>query len=171
MAYTEEDKKKHIAEIQQFLRNISRTNSSIPSVIPSGVYDNRTEEAVTSFQKYYGLPVTGKVDRATWDKLLEIYLVTEEYYAELASILPFPNSEHSLSEGSSGFDVYILQAMLNTIFSFYTNMVPIAVSGVYGKETADAVRRLQNIMGMTGTGTVDYKTWNNLAKFYNTVNR
>lgn len=167
MAYTEEDRRNHITEMQNYLRRISRDNSNIPLVIPSGVYDVRTEQAITQFQREYGLPVTGKVDRATWEKIYQVYLETEEYYAELASILPFPNSEHSINEGESGFEVYMLQAMLNTIFSFYGNIAPVPISGTYGPDTAEAVRQIQDIVGEKSTGNVDYRTWNRLAKLYN----
>ena len=34
-----------------------------------GIYGDQTAAAVTAFQKANGLPQTGKVDRATWDKL------------------------------------------------------------------------------------------------------
>lgn len=167
MAYTDDDKKNNIIEIQKYLRGISRYNGNIPLVIPSGVYDDRTEQAVMQFQREYGLPVTGKVDRMTWEKIYELYLAAEEYYTELVSILPFPNADYSLKEGSSGFEIYILQAMLNTIFSLYSNIAPIKIDGSYGRETADAIRMLQKIIGEEGTGNVDYKTWNKLAHLYN----
>lgn len=167
MAYTDEDKHGHITELQNYLRRISRDNKNIPLVIPSGVYDNRTKQAIIKFQQEYDLPVTGKVDRATWEKIYEVYLDTEEYYAELASIMPFPNSEHFIAEGASGFQVYMLQAMLNTIFSGYANIPLLDINGIYGNETANTVKHLQDIIGEESTGNVDYKTWNKLAQLYN----
>ncbi|MBQ7981036.1 MAG: peptidoglycan-binding protein [Oscillospiraceae bacterium] len=143
MAYTDEDKKSHIYEVQDYLRRIARDNEKIPLVIPSGVYDERTEEAIRRFQREYGLPVTGKVDRETWEKLYEVYLQTEEYYAELISILPIINADENLKQGERGFDIYILQAMLNTVFSRYANIPLLDIDGIYGEKTADAVRHLQ----------------------------
>ncbi|MBQ8175657.1 MAG: peptidoglycan-binding protein [Oscillospiraceae bacterium] len=167
MAYTDEDKKGHIYEVQDYLRRISRDNENIPLVIPSGVYDERTEEAIRRFQREYDLPVTGKVDRETWDKLYEVYLQTEEYYAELISILPIINADENLKQGERGFDIYILQAMLNTVFSRYANIPLLDMDGIYGEKTADAVRHLQGIAGEEQTGDVDYRTWNRLAQLYN----
>ena len=78
MAYTDEAKKGHIYEIQDYLRRVARDNENIPLVVPSGVYDERTEDAIRKFQREYGLTVTGKVDRETWEKLYEVYLQKEE---------------------------------------------------------------------------------------------
>ena len=167
MAYTDEDKKGHIFELQDYLRRVSRDNENIPLVVPSGVYDERTEEAIREFQREYSLPVTGKVDRETWEKLYEVYLQTEEYYAELISILPIINADENLKQGETGFDIYILQAMLNTVFSRYANLPLLDMDGVYGEKTADAVRHLQEISGEKQTGDVDYRTWNRLAQLYN----
>lgn len=167
MAYTDEDKKGHIFELQDYLRRVARDNENIPLVVPSGIYDERTEDAIRKFQREYGLPVTGKVDRETWEKLYEVYLQTEEYYAELISILPIINADENLKQGERGFDIYILQAMLNTVFSRYANLPLLDMDGVYGEKTADAVRHLQEIAGEEQTGDVDYRTWNRLAQLYN----
>ena len=170
MAYTDDDKKGHIFELQDYLRRVSRDNENIPLVVPSGIYDKGTEDAIRKFQREYGLPVTGKVDRETWEKLYEVYLQTEEYYAKLISILPIINADENLKQGETGFDIYILQAMLNTVFSRYANLPLLDMDGVYGVKTADAVRHLQEISGEKQTGDVDYRTWNRLAQLYNLHN-
>lgn len=167
MAYTDEDRQNHISEIQDYLRRISHENENIPLVIPSGVYDKRTEDAIRIFQREYGLPVTGSVDRETWEKLYKVYLQTEEYYEELISILPLINANENLKQGEQGFDVYIFQAMLNTIFSKYANIPLLNIDGIYGKKTAEAVKHLQKIVGEEQTGDIDYRTWNKLAQLYN----
>ncbi|MDE6762931.1 MAG: peptidoglycan-binding protein [Oscillospiraceae bacterium] len=167
MAYTDEEKKSHISEIQKYLRTISQTNKSIPTVIPTGVYDDKTAEAVRAFQKDYGLPVTGTVDRETWDLLFEVYLAVQEYLTESAAIMPFPDSEYSINEGDKNYTVYILQAMLNTIAEYYSNVDSVTMDGVYGKMTTDAVKSMQTVTGENNSGDVDYKTWNNIARLYN----
>jgi len=52
------------AELQRFLKNENLYFHEI-----SGVFDAETREAVNSFQRKNGLPVTGKVDLATWGVL------------------------------------------------------------------------------------------------------
>ena len=39
-----------------------------------GIYGPATEEAVKKFQEVFDLPVTGKVDYATWYKISGIYV-------------------------------------------------------------------------------------------------
>lgn len=167
MAYTDEEKKSHIAEIQKYLRTISQTNQNIPTVIPTGVYDDKTAEAVRVFQREYGLPVTGTVDRETWDLLFEVYLAVQEYLTESAAIMPFPDSSYSICEGDKNYTVYILQAMLNTIAEYYANVDSISVNGVYGKATTDAIKNMQTVTGENSTGDVNYNTWNKIARLYN----
>lgn len=167
MAYTDEEKKDHISEIQKYLRTISQINGNIPLIMPTGVYDGATSEAVKAFQKEYGLPVTGTVDRETWDLLFEAYLAAEEYFTESAAIMPFPDCSYSINEGTESNTVFILQAMLNTIAEFYANIDSIDVNGVYGKNTTEAIKNMQTVTGEKCTGNVDYKTWNKLARLYN----
>lgn len=167
MAYTEQDKKNHIYEVQNYLRTISQANKNIPTIIPTGVYDSGTEEAVRQFQKEYGLPVTGKIDFNTWESIVEVYLSVEEYYKQNSSVMLFPNASYSLKEGASGNPVCILQAVLNTISDCYSNTYSVPVDGVYGKSTAESVKHIQNIIGEPQTGNVDYKTWSKLARLYN----
>lgn len=167
MAYTEQDRKDHIYEVQNYLRTIAQANDNITAIVPSGVYDANTEEAVRQLQREYGLPITGKIDFDTWQTIMEVYLSVEEYYKENSSIMLLPNSDCILSEGAEGYPVYILQAVLNIIGGEYSNTNEIPVDGVYGKSTADAVRKMQEITGEKSTGSVDYKTWNKLARLYN----
>ena len=54
MAYTDEQKKQHILEVQQYLYAISMFDDRIPQILPSGKYDDETAEAVKVFQKIYG---------------------------------------------------------------------------------------------------------------------
>ena len=56
-------------------------------------------------------------------------------------------------------DVYELQTWLRRIFRGREDVTPIIPSGIYTKETADAVRIFQHERGMAETGVVDYETW------------
>lgn len=44
----------------------------------SGIFDEITLNAVKEFQEGFGLPVTGLVDRATWDAIYNYYIMEEE---------------------------------------------------------------------------------------------
>lgn len=64
---------KPIRSLQTMIRAIGRINRSLPPVIPSGIYSQDTVQAVSSFQREYGLPVTGVVNLGTWNRIVEIY--------------------------------------------------------------------------------------------------
>ena len=59
--------------ITQLMLNALGIFYDLPRVPASGVFDELTMEAVREFQKVNMLPVTGKVDRVTWDRLAEEY--------------------------------------------------------------------------------------------------
>lgn len=59
--------------IQQYLSYIASVLEGIPPAEPDGVYGPRTEQAVRKFQEYFGIDVTGVVDRYTWDRIVLIY--------------------------------------------------------------------------------------------------
>ncbi len=49
------------------------------------------------------------------------------------------------------------------LLSFYDpRLIPVAVDGVYGHQTADAVRIFQTLYGLNPTGEVDNATWEEL---------
>jgi len=59
-----------------------------------------------------------------------------------------------------------IQTALQTIHN-YTGRVPyIAVDGIYGEQTANAVRVFQSISGLVVTGKTDRDTWKALFKDY-----
>ncbi|MBR4626774.1 MAG: peptidoglycan-binding protein [Ruminococcus sp.] len=64
------DKGQLIYIIQAMLNDIGDRYDNAPCVDVCGNYDATTEEAVMAFQRRAGLPVTGKVDSATWNMLV-----------------------------------------------------------------------------------------------------
>lgn len=59
--------------IQQYLSYISSVLEGIPPADPDGIYGPQTEQAVREFQEYFGIDVTGVVDRYTWNRIVLIY--------------------------------------------------------------------------------------------------
>jgi len=166
VAYTEQDKKDHIREVQGYLRTIDRANDVPASIIPDGAYGRTTGEAVRRFQREHSLPVTGSVDWDTWSSIAEAYLSALEQLDGGSGIM-LAAGGGALKEGDSGERVYILQAVLNTVAGHYSNLDSIEVDGVYGKSTADAVKKLQEIVGEPVNGTADSRTIGKLARLYN----
>jgi peptidoglycan hydrolase-like protein with peptidoglycan-binding domain len=49
---------------------------NLETVAQTGIYDAETDTAVREFQTRNLLPVTGKVNKATWDFLVSAYDIT-----------------------------------------------------------------------------------------------
>jgi peptidoglycan hydrolase-like protein with peptidoglycan-binding domain len=162
MAYTDEQKKQHILEVQQYLYAISMFDDRIPQILPSGKYDDETAEAVKVFQKIYGLPQTGETDPYTWDMIVKVY-------RDLVDTAPcpypaFPSKNYICRMGDHGQLVYIIQAMLCGLCMAFDNMPETDVSGDFDDKTAEAVMAVQKRTGLPDNGEVDCPTWNMLVK-------
>ena len=168
MPYTDEQKKEHILELQQYLYAISMFRSDIPQILPSGVYDRETAEAVRAFQKEFGLPQTGEADTATWNMIVEVYL--DYLDSAPAAYHIFPSRDYVSHNGDSGQLVYIIQAMLNELGQSYDNMPDINVCGTFNDATMKAVIRFQKKAGLDESGSVDCHTWNMLVHCCESIN-
>ena len=63
-----------VRQMQEQLNVIAGAYPALPKITADGIYGPATEAAVSEFQSVFGLPVTGKVDYATWYKISEIYV-------------------------------------------------------------------------------------------------
>ncbi len=63
-----------VRQLQEQLNSIASVYSSIPSLVPDGIYGENTKNTVEKFQSVFGLPQTGVVDFRTWYKVSEIYV-------------------------------------------------------------------------------------------------
>lgn len=63
-----------VRQMQEQLNAIARAYPALPKISADGIYGPATEEAVRKFQEVFELPVTGKVDYATWHKISGIYV-------------------------------------------------------------------------------------------------
>ncbi len=77
----------------------------------------------------------------------------------------------NLSTGSSGDNVRVIQEQLNRIADVYSAIPKIAVDGIYGPRTAEAVRAFQRIFNLPVTGVVDLATWYKISLIYVGVTR
>ena len=63
-----------VLQIQEQLNAIADVYYPVPNIAADGVFGSRTQEAVTAFQRQFGLPESGIVDFTTWYKISEIYV-------------------------------------------------------------------------------------------------
>ncbi len=160
------DSTERILNLQGMLRYLSFTQDS-PAlrVNVTGFYNKETEQAVRQFQQTRGLPVTGITDLATWDAIASEYRQGQDQRRPVL-LRPLPDNilqQNSLGERSD--IVLLLQIILNSLRLIYAYPA-VPLSGVYGSQTADAVRLFQQVNGLTPTGTADRSTWLLLSDEY-----
>ena len=156
-----------VRTIQYYLNIIAYFNPSLNLSPLDGVFGPATTQAVRDFQSFYGLPVTGVVNTATWNTMTRIYSQTvsalpEGYSGQNAKL--YPGSV--LSIGISNDDVRDLQTYLSFIGRYYAEIPEIPVTGYYGTQTRDAVRAFQSLFGINPSGAVGAVTWNTIASQY-----
>ncbi len=156
-----------VRTIQYYLNILAYFNSNLSSLPLNGIYGPETTNAVRVFQQYYGLPVTGIVNTATWNVLNRIYSETVEflpqgYSGEFAKLYP----GYFLSEGMSGENVRDLQTYLSLIGQNLADIPEIPVTGYFGPQTREAVIAFQNAFGIPANGAVGPVTWNTIAQQY-----
>lgn len=97
----------------------------------------------------------------------DIYINTAVQVSGVPSSWPGTN----LSIGSSGNSVRTIQEQLNAISEAYPMISKIAVDGIYGQATANAVSTFQEIFNLPVTGVVDIATWYAISRIYVGVTR
>ena len=154
--------------LQYFLAIVGEYYDALPRWQASqldGVFGPQTREAVESYQRMLGLPVTGVVDRATWDALLSTYrsvllVQPEQQWLELFVGLP----EVFLVSGMRGEDVRRAQELVNIISRGYPEVPTVTVDGIFGDATESAVSVVQTLLGLPATGAVGPLTWEGMAR-------
>ncbi len=63
-----------VRQLQEQLNRIAEVYTTIPTVVTDGIYGEATKDAVTEFQRIFGLPQTGITDFRTWYKISQIYV-------------------------------------------------------------------------------------------------
>lgn len=157
-----------VALIQYYLNVLAYFNGNFPLFPINSVYDQTTADAVSRFQEFFDLNVTGEVDRETWNKLREIYeeavrSIPPSFYANRAKLYP----GYILSEGQRSSDVAELQTYLSYIADFYNDIPKIPVTSYFGEQTRAAVEVFQRLFGIPVSGVVGALTWYEIANQYN----
>lgn len=86
--------------------------------------------------------------------------------AEEISGIPYSWPGSDLTVGSTGQKVTQLQEQLNTIAGAYPAIPTIAIDGIYGSATKNAVRTFQEVFGLPATGVTDYSTWFKISQIF-----
>ena len=120
-----------------------------------GVYGEDMANAVRAFQKARGIPISGIIDEMT-------YAALQDGSSADASTDSFANDGSAMySVGDSGSEVASLQRKLKKM-----GYLDDEADGIYGGNTAAAVKAFQNDEGMTATGMVNGDTLSRITSEY-----
>jgi len=155
-----------IRSLQTMLRVIAEDDSSHPTVIPDGIYGQETMNAVSYFQRKHGLPVTGVTDQDTWDAVTSYYEDALIRVDEAYPIFVILEPGQVIRRGERHPNIYIVQALLMVLSEAYDSVSRPSMSGILDEITADSLSSFQSLAQLPMTGSLDKKTWKQLALHY-----
>lgn len=156
-----------IRALQTMLRTIARVDDRQADVIPDGVYTKQTADAVASFQRRSGLPVTGVADGETWRRISEEAYPLAKIETEPAQPMQITlNPNQVIRRGEENPHLYVIQAMLYLMSEMNDGIPEPVISGVLDEETALALQAFQLLSGLPASGELDKRTWKYLALQY-----
>lgn len=155
-----------VRSLQTMLRILAEDDNRLPTVIPDGIYGNQTRNAVSAFQRKFGIPVTGVTDQVTWDRIVaeQTSALIRLDPAEPLQLILNPNQV--LRRGQRHPYLYLVQSMLVALGQIYGSITPPTISGVLEETTADALSSFQGLSALPQTGELDKITWKHLALQY-----
>lgn len=157
-----------IRALQYYLAVVGAYYAMVQPVSVTGYFGSQTENSVKSFQRVFGLPATGVVDRATWYELYRAYI-------GIVDSTPVPPSEADdvvlypgivLREGANSPYVRILQEYLSYIHNTYPDIGAVNNTGYFGPLTKASVTAFQKRFGLPATGAVGAATWEEITSVY-----
>ncbi len=159
-----------IRVLQYYLNILAYFNPALNTVTSNGVFGSETLNAVNIFQREYDLPVTGIVDRRTWQRLTAAYnesvaLLPEGYERDRAKLFP----GYLITLGARGEDVRDLQNYLDFIGQNIGELPRVTVDGIFGQNTLAAVNAFQRLFGIPETRYVGAVTWDAIRSQYDAL--
>ncbi|MBE6942288.1 MAG: spore cortex-lytic protein [Ruminococcaceae bacterium] len=156
-----------VVVVQVELNRIAQNYPAIPKLATvDGIFGSRTEASVRRFQEIFDLTPDGIVGKATWYALVRLYTAVtslselrsqgQQFYA-INWEYPDP-----IQEGDTGDKVRHLQYMLSVLSAYIQNIPSVAIDGIFGPATRDAVVAAQRWFGLPETGQVDDRTWDEI---------
>ena len=93
------DRGDNVRFLQYMLAMLAEYIEEIPSVSVDGIFGTATANAVRSAQRFFGIPITGVVDKTTWDELYDQYSGIEN--TTLRNSETFPSQFNSSGENNA----------------------------------------------------------------------
>ncbi len=152
--------------IGDFYEEILPTVNTTDNSVGASLFSNDVQASVLSFQRWFGLPLTGIVDQLTWNAMETVYLSTLSGSGEPVVTEDGEYPGYVLTLGSAGNAVEELQFYLNGIAARFCQSDFVPEIGVYDLITQEAVERIQAFLNLKVTGDVDRITWDAIYDLY-----
>ena len=106
-------------------------------------------------------------------EIIRYYYGNDMYINTAPAISGIPSSwpGYDLSIGATGTKVRQMQEQLNRISQNFPAIPKVTADGIFGSQTAEAVRIFQRIFDLPPSGIVDYPTWYEISNIYVAVSR
>lgn len=141
--------------MQSYLLAIRGVYTMIPPLTVDGVFGQGTQQSVVAFQQQFWLTPDGIIGAKTWNKIVDIFLLVS---GGASVSLEYPGTP--LTIGSRGLEVRLMQESLLDLRQPYPSLPRLTVDGIFGPETASAVRTFQQIVGLRPVdGIIGPMTW------------
>lgn len=152
-----------VRSLQTMLRVISEDDSSLPTVIPDGIYGADTMQAVAAFQRRMGIPSTGITDQNTWDSIVSAYEIALIRVDKAQPIEIIMDAGEVFKYGDSNGYIYLMQSMLIQLAQDHILITEPLHTGTIDEHTEIALRSFQKLAGLPETGELDKITWKHLV--------
>lgn len=143
-----------VNKFQAYLNIFQQRGFIKTKLVEDGVYGPKTADVVREYQAYASLPITGKIDVATWtsivNKLRDLNIVTN---------IPVASKSYYLTQGNQGIDVFMMQEYLNEIAAVNPCLRPIPTDAMYGRRTVAMVSQFQYLYDLNIDGNIGKATW------------
>ena len=157
VVYAEGNRGSMISDMQVRLQAVGYLKGGI-----DGVYGEDTTNAVRAFQKAKGIPVSGAIDEMTYSALRNVDSSSASYES---------SGGEEGSSASRGASLYIIGDSGSEVPSIQRKLKKMgyldgSVDGIYGGDTASAVKAFQDDEGLSSTGMVDGDTLARITSEY-----
>lgn len=149
-----------VEAVQYYLAFLGYFYPQLPPIPITGFFDELTRDAVFTFQKEYGLPITGVVDLNTYYTIERAYKnAVADLPANYQSAIGEPYPGRFLVEGDRGEEVRVIQRYIDRIARTDPDVPEISVDGIFGPQTKNAVMAIQAQLGVEQNGAVGPVEW------------